>query len=651
MIKTSKKVLSLILAIIMLMSTSVVISPASAFAAGIEIVDEDKVDTRCAASDDGLHSWKTSDKIAPTCQERGYTFVICEYCLVGYRTDFKAALGHDYKEVHSAADCITPAGTTFTCQREGCGDTYFVADQGSEALGHTFSDWYFDAQEDGKYYYSKRVCGFGGCIHGADCADGELCPEFKHCLYEEYEYVRDAEGNPTDEKQVYYKVDFVNEYVTAKKEKAMDGTLLAVEFDKVVLETVYVKKGEDTAYSGITPMRDKTYDYGKYNFLGWVYDEDDASYIDFTNIQKNIEAKAKFQGMDIAYTVNFKGYSKNTDEYNAAANVLTQTVYHGNKIAINPAEYSYPVNYNDPLRFTITFLNWDLGYMPEGYEETFRGDAVKNVPIYSDQTVNAQFEYVAKKYKVYYHYDNGIKEGSLFEYAGKPETMPKSQSEYPKYYKSDDLSYYYYLEGWVYENGAAANLNHLLVPDRAGDYTPEKEENEWLEDIEKGIIHLYPTYTRHAKTYPVTLIVHDTDGVTPVPGAAYQIVNTATGNLVGTGNLDEEGRATLYLNRTPDYDYEISVTAGGNVGVANITKAEHIDPYIADGKVRTVLVVLEKGEGGGTAAKDCTCICHSFFSRIHIVFLNLIYRITGKKVVCCYDMYARHGKDLVYTQF
>ena len=57
----------------------------------------------------------------------------------------------------------------------------------------------------------------------------------------------------------------------------MDGTLLAVEFDKVVLETVYVKKGEDTAYSGITPMRDKTYDYGKYNFLGWVYDEDDAS--------------------------------------------------------------------------------------------------------------------------------------------------------------------------------------------------------------------------------------------------------------------------------------------------------------------------------------------------------------------------------------
>ena len=62
------------------------------------------------------------------------------------------------------------------------------------------------------------------------------------------------------------------------------------------------------------------------------------------------------------------------------------------------------------------------------------------------------------------------------------------------------------------------------------------------------------------------------------------------------------------------------------------------------------LTIMLQEPSGDDKDKGCTCICHSFFGKIYIFFLNVIYKMTGRKIVCCYDMYIRHGDELAYGQ-
>lgn len=69
----------------------------------------------------------TTTVIAPTCTEQGYTIKECE-CGDKKIEDYKDALGHDYSgagTVVTEATCTTRGQTTYTCQREGCGETHY----------------------------------------------------------------------------------------------------------------------------------------------------------------------------------------------------------------------------------------------------------------------------------------------------------------------------------------------------------------------------------------------------------------------------------------------------------------------------------------------------------------------------------------------
>ena len=115
--------------------------------------------TRCGAKDPGVtpphtHDYK-SVVTKPTCTERGYTEHVCS-CGSSYKTDYTAALGHDYKNglctrcgakdpsAHThdykatvtKPTCTERGYTTYTCSV--CGDSY----KGSyvDPLGHNYKN-------------------------------------------------------------------------------------------------------------------------------------------------------------------------------------------------------------------------------------------------------------------------------------------------------------------------------------------------------------------------------------------------------------------------------------------------------------------------------------------------------------------------------
>ena len=112
--------------------------------------------TRCGEKDPDSHTHEyTKTVVAPTCTERGYTEHVCS-CGSSYKTNYTAALGHDYKNglctrcgakdpsahthdykaVVTAPTCTERGYTTYTCSV--CGDSY----KGSyvDPLGHDYKN-------------------------------------------------------------------------------------------------------------------------------------------------------------------------------------------------------------------------------------------------------------------------------------------------------------------------------------------------------------------------------------------------------------------------------------------------------------------------------------------------------------------------------
>ena len=111
---------------------------------------------RCGEQDPDSHTHEyTKTVVAPTCTTRGYTEHVCS-CGSSYKTDYTAALGHDYKNglctrcgakdpsahthdykaVVTAPTCTERGYTTYTCSV--CGDSY----KGSyvDPLGHNYKN-------------------------------------------------------------------------------------------------------------------------------------------------------------------------------------------------------------------------------------------------------------------------------------------------------------------------------------------------------------------------------------------------------------------------------------------------------------------------------------------------------------------------------
>lgn len=98
----------------------------------------------------------TTEVIAPTCTEKGYTTHICE-CGFVENTDYVDELGHNYEVETTEPTCEENGLSVYTC---ACGDTY---EEVLEATGHKESGWILDEQPttetEGSMHKECEHCG------------------------------------------------------------------------------------------------------------------------------------------------------------------------------------------------------------------------------------------------------------------------------------------------------------------------------------------------------------------------------------------------------------------------------------------------------------------------------------------------------------
>lgn len=638
-LKTGKKFLSVLLSMLILMTSCITVSPAF-------------------AAEDHEHIFKYAGTEEVTCTTDGYDLYVCTVkdCTAYYKENIVKSEGHSLKDEYKAPTC-TESGGIFekctVCGYEGEFSTF------EDKLGHDFSGWYFEAQSGGAYYYNKRNCG----------ADG--------CGYYEYE----TEG---DTKVKYYKVDFKNDWVAKEYFVAEDGTKLAyAEWSEshysVDTTTVYVKEGGTASFTGAKkPERYRTTEFGKYNFMGWTVLGGDGTVFDtYENVQSNLTLKAVFDGEKVTHQVVFAGYESTTPLEGESFQFTYQHVAHGDEIQYNPARYCVPQHPDkQSLYFNYSFNGWDLTYDPDA-EKVLVNDSTKNykygdnvttIKIYSDKVINPLYESIPKEYKVVYHGINGEvimneatgENGVVFKYATRPDWVPEVALP------SDDANYYawgvkdFTEYKWKDSKGNPVDISCLLVPTGTPEYDREADlNNPYIEDIDKGIIHLYPNIVSMAKSYTIHLYVMDIDGETPAEGATVQVTDIVGENeaahLIGTPyTLDEHGYAKLSVPYGEGEGIEIGVykvtaTLDGRTCEGYITET-HIQGAIEGNSDKATLNLKLFEPTGDEKDQGCTCICHSFIGKIYITFLNIIYKLFGTKIVCCYDMYIRHGDKLAYTK-
>lgn len=567
--------------------------------------DCDAEKTEVIGSGSGVHNW-TDTYVAPTCTEVGYTIKACKGCGLAYRTDFVASTGHNYTYSYSDATCTKDGGTTYTCTNSGCKYSYFVADENAPALGHDMTSWYYEAQNGGEYYYNKRDCGRDECAY---------------CEYEKNANSEDV--------QKYFKVDYINEWKATETFVAADGTILAYDdeygtdsfkkhYTTENVASIFVKEGEAAKFPNkVYPQRLKTKAYGKY-LLSWKVKSGSET---AENVTSNMTLTADYTGTDNYYKVRF---------YNSNGTALTkeQVILHGHS-----AQYPFEAPTTaENVHYKYEFSHWDRDFSE----------------IYSDGGIVAIYNAIPKTYYVVYHdYDgNVISEGS-FNYMTKPDCTPTNA----QMAKASDKMYNYSFRGWAKASGESVDVNALTVPSNYVEYDPNLKDNtdedvynKYMTDAEKGIIHLYPSYLKKAISYKFRIVAIDVDGY-PIPGAAVQVLDSNQ-QLRATGNLNEDSE--LILGLTYSETYTVTVTYANNAASFSYS-GDTLVALNENGNIPTVRVQLEKGSDfNGTDQEYCTCICHSFFSRFWITFCNLVYRLFGKKIVCCYDFYALHGDDIVY---
>ena len=525
----------------------------------------------------------------PTCTESGFTILACKGCGKTIRTDFVPAYGHKYDEgVYEDATCTTPGGIRYTCTNtnpDGTPCGHSYLVKDTEPLGHTWGKWHYVEHPTVEDAYAKQ----------RDCTRGT-------CTAIEYE--RGKMSNE-DDINVYYKVEFYNPWTTDTCYELNNGrTKLAKTYKTTKVNEGYYLAGTEATYpSSVLPKRDKDYTWGAYKLIDWTYDEvgqTDSALNDMKSITKNMAVYANFEGYDVYYKVRFWSGSDPL--------TIEQIILHGHS-----AQYPFdnPTK-ADNLHYKYEFTGWDYDY----------------TAIYDSVGINALYNEIPKTYTMVYCDWNGDELAREdFQY-GDPAKKNPTNLERP-----ENATYIYQFSGkWQTQPGKEQfiELSSLTVP---------------LGTKEGDAVKVYAKYYQKAKSYVVNIYGYGINKEL-IPGATVQIYNS-NGQIVTTTKLDEESKAIITLNY--DTSYQIVITDDvGNVGKGDI----ELNTTMKDenGKLVPTMttIYLKQYEDPDHGGSNCHCICHSFLGGFWISILNMIYRLFGRKIVCCYDMFATHGDRLIY---
>lgn len=479
--RTVKRYLSLLLAIMMLVSSSALSTSAA----------------ECNHSTN-----ETSVRVVnPTCTQQGYTEYICTICGEVVSTGI-------YKD----------------------------------ALGHKYGEWEIvKGDEEGTYYVNTQTCGRS---YVQKDENGNI--------------IRDEAGNPVTktcgdtitemkdgEPVKYYRVDFINNRITAEYDETVKYVNLAKTFTEEKVYETYVKENEAPVYGlDYNPTRGRTKAFSYYICVGWTldgnlaeptedanYDTEDFKALTEYSITENTTFYPVYRGMPYKYGVTF--YSKDNSSGEDQL-TFTQDVEHGKLPKYHdPSGEVYP----NPTR-DLDMNNW---YEFAGWATSINSDEVVDTetmlatPIYDNLTYYGQFtghplnytiEFRTEDGKNYYKLNNG--KDAIFDCVHLGDNVSALlTNNLPEPTKATDKTYMYTFTGkWLALDqngnpGQEVDLRKLAVPynsiryavdadgnkiyatDAEGNvlYTSTEETDENRE--QKKVIRLVPKFERRLVRYDV----------------------------------------------------------------------------------------------------------------------------------------------------
>ncbi|MCM1543983.1 MAG: hypothetical protein NC110_01675, partial [Ruminococcus sp.] len=435
-------------------------------------------------------------------------------------------------------------------------------------------------------------------------------------------------------------------------------------YDNEVVGVAYAKNGTSATYVGSNPTRAKDYNFGAYVFEGWAATKD-GKVISRTTIDKvteNTTVYATFKGETVTYTVTFY----NQTIYGSKGARITQpaTYTHGDPACFIVGKDKFktePWNTQQLIEqgvvptlpstiannFEFTGWSWEGG----------SGASYDTQHIYDSVDLTAVYDVVGKQYKVVLHdYARNAKGEYKSDFGGEAIKEfifnhgdaydPSIESLVEKEPFDGNFKYLLSFEGWKLANGSRVDYTYTgyQAPDSSWapyEYKEGNETNENLKtDKEKGIIHLYPSYYKRPVTYKLTVSAIDIGDVGVPVGSLVEVFDVKTGKVY-TGTIDKNSQCVFNL---VEGRYRVVVHSGDDAGFSGGDEKWDFDLY----KNMEIVVEVQASKDINDGKENCSCICHSFLGRIWITFLNLIYRLFGKRTVCCYDMYATHADRLVY---
>lgn len=573
--------------------------------------------------------------VAPTCTERGYTIFSCKGCGMVYRDLFVPALEHEYDDgVYEAATCTTPGRVKYTCHRTDehgneCGHYYYVEYEDEPALGHDLSDWSFVEHPSVNDAYAKWCyCQRTGCT------------------YSIYESGAGEDHQAADGVNIYYQVNYFNEWVTdtydvLTQNKLYSGldisyTKLAKTYKTEKLATVYVLKNCGAVYNGATPVREKDVNWGDYTFEGWTLkagrlpaalvetdentgavtndfltDGDGKAIIaDLSSITKNVDVYAFFRCKEVYYGVTFVNA-------NGRPITIREHILHGHSA-------EYPTDFGTPTT-------------PENvyYKYEFKGWSYDWAHVYDNVSVFAEYNAIQKRYTLmYYDWDGTFLGSESIAYGEAAQHVPVVKE------REEDSTYIYsFLNKWTLENGTEVDLTNFAS---VSDDTPEGTE-----------IRIFAKHSQRMKLYHVSLTVFDPYSQLLAGGTVQ--VSDSRGQLVAKVTTDDNGVASFSVNFSTVYTVKIT---RGNYAIEGTMTLDPQNPGTillrervgnVDKEYYGTVTLIDYTNDPDIPAESCSCICHSFLGGFWITLMNLLYRLFGTKHVCCYDMFVVHGDKLNYT--
>ncbi len=550
-------------------------------------------------------------------------------------------------------DCENGGYTEYLCMLCGA-----VISEGnySVALGHDWGEEAYEYDEENDCYYKYKPCIREFVVEGqadtekCDAVSYELDEEGNNVVYYSYKFVNDkvAAAYDPDIKYTNLAIAYVDEPIVLQ-----EGFIKAGE------KAVYEKTNK--------PFRAKDKNFGAYDYIGWSATPDDTKPRDLTVNANNAVFYPVFEGdATVDYNVTFYGvddvqltrpqlvvhgksatYKINgvgPDSYPDPVkeeDIVNTYEFAGRVIRGDESDPIATTEIeNTPIYDTVLFLPEfnavKKDYTLKLYEETFvNGKAKHNLYTYNGN--KAVFE--------------GVKlETNLLD-KDAPEGISLINDSSVITRKSDKTYFYTWNGEWrvLREDGSYGSkvkLNNFKV--NAYDIIETKDE---AGNVIERTIQLVPVFEKNLIRYAVDIemaVPYGEDNSYYRGEAEVQVIAN-DGQLEAIGKTDANGVFRCYLNyKVP---YTINVVSYdhkylGSQMIFDLVKAE-TGGTEAEAKLNYQRVSMDLNPEYET---HCRCIHHnSLLQPIIVRIFNILYTFFNHKYVCCYDMYSTIGPLLDYT--